>query len=653
MDTKEQPLYAAADLPRTRRFHAPSLLLLIAGLAVGSAALVVYSLSGPGPAPAKKEPIGAAWSYEEVFSNPNWPKNRKPDFVVVITGQTDGYIQKCGCSDPQKGGLERRFNLIEGFKAHGIEAIPVDIGDVAPHQDHKLLHPQALLKYKTAMQAMKAMGYRVVGLGEAEFALGLHEALGAFSQQPGNEQPRVLAANLLGYKFNDKVTQKAQAFPNGVPNGSMIHDWDIISIPTKDKNKINVGVIGIVGDPIVQAVKKIDNKMVFAEPPGPKTDDIVRQSLKDMKKQQNQPNVNLMLYSGSGLLAEKAADMFAEFDLVIGPGGDASIVPTFSKTNPNTMVVLVGHKGQDIGVVGFFKNAKGGFDKFYQCVTLSPEFETPAGKEDKNAALKELEEYSKTVKNDNFLSKNRKVPYSLTSKATYVGSETCMKCHNAPANPNDNSWAVWSASKHAQAYNSLVNIAKKPSLRQFDGECIRCHTVGYDFNTGFVDAVKTPALKNVGCESCHGPASDHVANPMNQALALQLSPWKIEGAGNLPSAEKMKAYEEEKDQAKKQKILTEQETRIRDKVDRLVCITCHNQENDPHFRIETFWPKIVHSKMPAAKGAAPKPNANTKDDGPPIILPPAQPLPKPSVNPTDGGPPLGLPSGPAQQLPKP
>src|SRR5271166_1593288 len=131
MDTKEQP-----SLPTTlktslrRRRNVAPILLLVAGLAVGSAALVVYSHSGADPLPPKIEPKGALWDYEATF--PNWPKGRKPEFVIVITGQTYGYLQKCGCSDPQKGGLERRFNLIEGFKNHGIEAIPIDLGDVAP-----------------------------------------------------------------------------------------------------------------------------------------------------------------------------------------------------------------------------------------------------------------------------------------------------------------------------------------------------------------------------------------------------------------------------------------------------------------------------------------------------------------------------------------
>ena len=35
----------------------------------------------------------------------------KPDFVLFITGQTHGYLQPCGCSSPQYGGLARRWGV--------------------------------------------------------------------------------------------------------------------------------------------------------------------------------------------------------------------------------------------------------------------------------------------------------------------------------------------------------------------------------------------------------------------------------------------------------------------------------------------------------------------------------------------------------------
>jgi Cytochrome c554 and c-prime len=587
-----------SQVPSPRRWHLPSILFLIAGLAVGSAALVVYTFSDDPPKKPVTPPTGSAWSYEAVF--PDWPKDRKPDFVIVITGQTYAYLQKCGCSDPQKGGLERRFNFLEGFKAHGIEVIPLDIGDVAPklNDEYPLQHAQALEKYFTAMTAMKAMGYRAVGIGNEEFQLQLDAALGKYSLQKGNESPKVLAANIM---------QKSENFPNST-GGSTIADFELIAT----KSRFHVGVVGIVGDPIAKEAKKIDKNITFAE----NWSDVLTATLKTMMGQPTKPNLGVLLYNGPANLAEQAARAFPHFRIVAcltdqaEPPGTAKLLQDPKDPRLNTLLVQVGHKGQNLGVVGVFRNDKGGFDLQYQRVAMTPEFESPEGKEKDNLALKELERYSATVKSLNFLTKQRKSTHPLqivNERAAFVGSEACMICHN----DHGNSWHVYAASKHAHAYDALKDIAKKPSLRNYDPECIRCHTIGYDYNTGFIDAQKTPQLMNVGCESCHGPGSQHAANPLNKKLALELSPWKVNGQGQLPDLMKFEEYLAEKDDAKRLKIFTQAENavilRVHDH-----CQKCHNTENDPHFKFEAFWPKVAHSKKaPPVKKAEENPKSTT------------------------------------------
>src|SRR5262249_54768125 len=147
-------------------------------------------------------------------------------------------------------------------------------------------------------------------------------------------------------------------------------------------------------------------------------------------------------------------------------------------------------------------------------------------------------------------------------------------------------YARWQQSGHSHAFDALATKATKPTLRQYDPECIVCHTIGFAHQSGYVDEKATPALKNVGCENCHGPGSGHSRAPKDPKYVAMLSPWKVNAGDYLPSVEKL---------AKGRESLTEAETKILLRVDG-VCKKCHDLENDPHFDFEKFWPKVVHGK---------------------------------------------------------
>jgi hypothetical protein len=81
---------------------------------------------------------------------------------------------------------------------------------------------------------------------------------------------------------------------------------------------------------------------------------------------------------------------------------------------------------------------------------------------------------------------------------TYVGVKKCIACHK-------NIYTFWLTTEHSRAYATL-----EAEKRQFEPDCIGCHTTGYKKPGGFTDVTKAGKLLNVQCEVCHGPGSIHV-----------------------------------------------------------------------------------------------------------------------------------------------
>lgn len=105
-------------------------------------------------------------------------------------------------------------------------------------------------------------------------------------------------------------------------------------------------------------------------------------------------------------------------------------------------------------------------------------------------------DYQQLVKETNLLEKYPR--FVLPNDLRYVGSETCKRCH-------EYEYEKWSTKAHAHAYATLEKAGT-----QYDPECVVCHVVGMEYESGFISEQKTPHLKDVGCENCHGPGSEHI-----------------------------------------------------------------------------------------------------------------------------------------------
>ncbi|MBI4482295.1 MAG: hypothetical protein HY652_05330 [Acidobacteria bacterium] len=122
------------------------------------------------------------------------------------------------------------------------------------------------------------------------------------------------------------------------------------------------------------------------------------------------------------------------------------------------------------------------------------------------------------------------------SNSPYVTSFSCASCH-------PQAFAVWRESKHARAFLALSTTG-----RLWDSRCVACHSLGFGEPGGFKNAAATPELKDVQCESCHGPGRDHAQTPGS-------------GYGRNAAAR---------------------------------CQTCHTEIDNPDFKFEKYWAPIRH-----------------------------------------------------------
>lgn len=205
-----------------------------------------------------------------------------------------------------------------------------------------------------------------------------------------------------------------------------------------------------------------------------------------------------------------------------------------------TLFVSVGRLGKYVARLTVEPDEHGelklAFDKVAVDETLKP---------DEN--LVELyKDYQFMLKEEQLLEKHPRVP--LPDGLKYLGNENCRSCH-------DYEHEKWATKGHAHAYETLVEVGS-----QYDPECIKCHVVGFGYESGFVSEESPEDLRDVGCEVCHGPGSDHL-----KALTT----------GRLDTG------------------ITEPMAR---------CIDCHNPDRSPGYQghEDEFLQKIIHWREPGA-----------------------------------------------------
>jgi hypothetical protein len=192
-------------------------------------------------------------------------------------------------------------------------------------------------------------------------------------------------------------------------------------------------------------------------------------------------------------LIETIADKAPSVDCLICPSqSDEPMI--LSEQNKRPFAFTVGRFGRYVSKLLI------DFSKTNNKLELSFQKEAVTEDLEQDQALIDLyKDYQQIVKGRNLLENYPR--FTLPDGLHYAGSESCNSCHQF-------SYIEWMDNAHADAFATLEEVGS-----DYDPECVICHVVGMEYESGFISMRKTPLMKDVGCEVCHGPGSKHNLDP--------------------------------------------------------------------------------------------------------------------------------------------
>ncbi len=404
---------------------------------------------------------------EELFVD--WPA---PQAALFITGRQHGYIEPCGCTGlaNQRGGLARRYSLLQQLKERGWPVIALDGGNQV-----RRFGRQAEIKFQSTAQGLQQMDYQVVGLGPDDLRLPITMLLSLASEDDG--VPFVCCNAAF---FGEE---------------SLTPHHKVVEI-----NGVRIGVTAVIGPGNRNLVNNAE--VEFSE---------ARDGLTKAWQALEAANCDyyVLLAQASMDESREFARQFPNFNLVVTSGGAGEPTREPEKI-AGTKVQMIQHgtKGMYVGVIGLFDDAENPVR--YQRVPLDSRFPDPRPMLD---LMKSYQETLQQMGLEGLQVTTRPHP----SGAKFVGSEACADCHDAE-------YEIWKSGldgkggPHHHATESLVNPGERSEIaRHFDPECLSCHVTGwnpqqyYPYESGYLELEKSKLLHGSGCENCHGPGSQHVA----------------------------------------------------------------------------------------------------------------------------------------------
>lgn len=388
--------------------------------------------------------------------------SRAAEVVLLYTGDTQSFLEVCGCADNQLGGIARRATMVRDLRRSHPDALLLDAGGL--FAGDTVLDQ---LRCKIHLNAMKAMRYDVAnaGVGELRFGQAFFETMRDSGDVP------FASANL-------KV--------DGVRMGA---ETRILNA-----GDVRVGIVGVAGERELEAHGMAMGASRLHLPDG------VEVALDGIEaaiaKASRAADLVVVLSDLDRDSERELIRQNAEIDVVIS-----------TRSNETTQRVgnalLLGTQAQGKAIGQAVLTVETGR---VTAERVKPILLSEAIAEDR--AIKQLVDgfYTQVAQTATLqqTARPRFAGFALEDQLAlgtnrYVGAEACAGCHTAEAED-------WEHSHHAGAFNRLLQQQK-----HYQPDCVTCHTTGFGYPTGF--RIGKDVLTHVQCEVCHGPGERHARRP--------------------------------------------------------------------------------------------------------------------------------------------
>ncbi|WP_158542279.1 multiheme c-type cytochrome [Lujinxingia litoralis] len=458
--------------------------------------------------------------------------------AIYFTAGLDGYTEPCGCTaDILLGGIDRITAFVDEAKKLHPQALMIDAGDwLFEHETIEAhMEPQERAKAAVLAAAHRKMGTRFSVPGPRDLALGVdvyREMMEAAGMTP-------LSANL---------TLKGQALQ--ASDVADLGDWTVAFVGLTQPALVDE-IAGVEASDDAAALRRVlegldpevDARVLVYQGSAERAEELAAQAGVDFVIRGHNPEERVdavALDADTYLLEAYDQGRYVGRLKLYGAGDEGAFVDARAASSEaraalrtqmehvegNLRLLDVRTGGEETPLrTRLSERVQGlkdelsrlereGFDVpeqgrafIFEAVDMQPGYRLDdaikKAREDYNANLAELN-----------AKVEREVPPVEEGQAFYIGTAQCATCHVE-------AHAFWEGTAHAGAVATLEERDKA-----FDQSCIGCHVVGWEQPGGSVlgkityeaelaGQTYTKDLNNVGCESCHGPGSNHRMQPLD------------------------------------------------------------------------------------------------------------------------------------------